>query len=131
MARITETRMSPGPSAPTRAAEGLGRDPLWRELVGDTLRSARRSRGETLHDVSRRAGVSPQYLSEVERGLKEPSSEMLAAIMGALEMQLLDLTRAVAEVLVLAQPVSSRPASTHAAVARPAVECRAGLALVA
>ena len=68
------------------------RESLWRELVGDQLRDIRQARGETLRDVASVARVSPQYLSEIERGLKEPSSEMVAAIAGALGMTLLDLT---------------------------------------
>jgi transcriptional regulator with XRE-family HTH domain len=59
-------------------------DVLWRELVGDQLRRERQDRGERLTDVAQRAGVSTQYLSEVERGLKDASSEMLHAITGAL-----------------------------------------------
>jgi len=64
--------------------------------VGEQLRGIRRSRGETLRGVASRARVSPQYLSEVERGHKEPSSEILAAIGTALETSLLDLTVGVA-----------------------------------
>lgn len=75
------------------------RSPLWRELVGDELRARRLERKETLVETSRRAGVSPQYLSELERGMKDPSSEMLAAVSGALEMELVDLTSAVTESL--------------------------------
>jgi transcriptional regulator with XRE-family HTH domain len=71
-------------------------EPLWREALGDVLRRLRHERGERLADTARRAGVSPQYLSEVERGLKEPSSEMIAAIAGALGVTLIDLTIAVA-----------------------------------
>ena len=48
-------------------------------------------------ETAARAGISPQYLSEIERGLKEPSSEMIAAIAGALGITLLDLTRQVAD----------------------------------
>ena len=59
-------------------------EPLWRELVGERLRAERLGREERLVDVAERAGVSTQYLSEVERGLKDPSSEMLQAITGAL-----------------------------------------------
>ncbi len=70
----------------------LRREPLWRELVGAQLRRRRQDRGERLTDVAQRAGVSPQYLSEVERGRKEPSSEMLAAMLGALDLTLVDLT---------------------------------------
>lgn len=61
-------------------------EPLWREIVGEELRRERASRGERLKDVADRAGVSVQYLSEVERGLKDPSSEMLHAIAGALDL---------------------------------------------
>jgi transcriptional regulator with XRE-family HTH domain len=70
-------------------------EPLWRELVGDELRGERQRRGERLVDVAERAGVSPQYLSEVERGLKDPSSEMLAALSGALDLSVREVgTRA-------------------------------------
>ena len=72
------------------------RESLWRELVGDQLRDIRQARGETLRDVASVARVSPQYLSEIERGLKEPSSEILAAIGESLDTTLLDLTVGVA-----------------------------------
>ena len=75
------------------------REHLWRHLIGRQLRELRRSRGETLEAVARRASVSVQYLSEVERGAKEPSSEVVAAIAAALETTLLDLTEAVVEQL--------------------------------
>jgi transcriptional regulator with XRE-family HTH domain len=70
-------------------------EPLWRELVGAVLRQQRIERGETQREVADRAGISVQYLSEIERGRKEPSSEMLAAVGGAVDLPLLDLTRAV------------------------------------
>ncbi|MBD3926248.1 helix-turn-helix transcriptional regulator [Nocardioides cavernae] len=66
-------------------------EPLWRELVGDALHRERTDRGERLKDVAERAGVSLQYLSEVERGLKDPSSEMLQAIAGALDLSVREL----------------------------------------
>jgi transcriptional regulator with XRE-family HTH domain len=69
-----------------------GPEPLWREAVGHELREERRTSGRTLADVAGRAGVSTQYLSEVERGLKEPSSEVLGAVSGALGLRLVDLT---------------------------------------
>ena len=59
-------------------------EPLWREVVGVRLRQLRRRRGQTLVEVATRAGISPQYLSELERGRKDPSSEVLAAVAGAL-----------------------------------------------
>ncbi|QAY71474.1 helix-turn-helix domain-containing protein [Xylanimonas protaetiae] len=75
---------------------GSPREPLWRHVLGDYLRRLRHRRGQTLGDVAARAGVSPQYLSEIERGVKEPSSEMIAAITGALDVTLVDLTLGVA-----------------------------------
>ena len=74
-------------------------EPLWRRLLGDQLRRRRHERDETLTETAEKAGVSPQYLSEVERGLKEPSSEMIAAIAGALDTSLVELTSAVADEL--------------------------------
>lgn len=68
-------------------------EPLWRQALGEQLREERLERAERLVDVAGRAGVSPQYLSELERGLKEPSSEFLAAIAGALELSVADLTQ--------------------------------------
>ncbi|MBO9524478.1 MAG: helix-turn-helix transcriptional regulator [Nocardioidaceae bacterium] len=79
-----------GEIVPLRRTED--REPLWRELVGDQLRRTRLEREERLVDVAQRAGVSPQYLSEVERGLKDPSSEMLAAVAGALDLTARELS---------------------------------------
>jgi len=64
---------------------------LLREAIGGSLRRARTLRKRTLRDVSRAARVSLGYLSEVERGRKEPSSELLAAICDALDVSLPDL----------------------------------------
>jgi transcriptional regulator with XRE-family HTH domain len=75
------------------------RDLLWREAVGHALRLERTAQGRTLADVAGQAGVSTQYLSEVERGRKEPSSEILAAVGTALSLTLLDLTRRVSHSL--------------------------------
>jgi transcriptional regulator with XRE-family HTH domain len=61
---------------------------LLRTALGQVLRRARHSQGRTLADVARAAKVSIQYLSEVERGRKEASSEVLAAICVALEVEL-------------------------------------------
>jgi len=72
---------------------------LWREVLGRRLRALRVRRGATLADVAARAGIAPQYLSEVERGRKDASSEMVAAIAGALGVTLLDLTVQVARSL--------------------------------
>lgn len=74
-------------------------EPLWREVLGRRLRALRRRRGETLTETAERAGVSPQYLSEIERGLKDPSSEVLAAVAGALGATLIDVTSQIAHEL--------------------------------
>jgi transcriptional regulator with XRE-family HTH domain len=61
---------------------------LLREVIGDVLRRARIEQGRTLREVSDEARVSLGYLSEVERGRKEASSELLGAICGALDVPL-------------------------------------------
>ena len=71
-------------------------EPLWRELVGAELRRERLAREERLTDVAEWAGVSTQYLSEVERGLKDPSSEILSAVAGALDLTVRELSTRVA-----------------------------------
>ena len=76
---------------------GQAPEPLWREVLGRRLRVLRADRDETLAQTAQRAGISPQYLSEIERGRKEPSSEMIAALAGALDTTLADLTLAVTE----------------------------------
>ncbi|MGY1899748.1 helix-turn-helix domain-containing protein [Nocardia gipuzkoensis] len=74
-------------------------EPLWREVLGEQLRTLRQDRSETLVETARRAGISPQYLSEVERGRKEPSSEMIAALAGSLGTTLGEITGQVADEL--------------------------------
>lgn len=69
---------------------------LLREAVGDRLRRARTAQARTLRDVSRVARVSLGYLSEVERGRKEASSELLSSICGALDLPLPELLVTVA-----------------------------------
>lgn len=70
---------------------------LLRRLIGDVLRRHRVLQSRTLRDVSAAAGVSLGYLSEVERGRKEASSELLAAICRALEVSLSDVLREVSD----------------------------------
>ena len=65
--------------------------PLLRTLLGDVLRRARHGQRRTLADVARAARVSMPYLSELERGRKEASSEVLAAVCGALRVELSDV----------------------------------------
>lgn len=72
---------------------------LLREAIGGSIRRARTGRRRTLRDVSREARVSLGYLSEIERGRKEPSSELLAAICEALDLPLSELLDEVADVM--------------------------------
>lgn len=78
--------------------------PLWRHMLGQELRRLRHERGETLGDTAASAGVSPQYLSEMERGIKDPSSEMIDAVAGALGVTLIDLAFSVGAGLQAARP---------------------------
>jgi transcriptional regulator with XRE-family HTH domain len=80
----------PPPEA-SRADPSEVQPPLFRELAGQVLRARRQVSRLRLVDVAERAGVSPQYVSEIERGIKDPSSEMLADVAGALGMDLDDL----------------------------------------
>lgn len=68
--------------------------PLLREVYGRLLRRLRQRQGRTLAEVAAEAGISMAYLSEVERGLKEPSSEILAAVCGALDATIVGLVGA-------------------------------------
>ncbi|MFF6906097.1 helix-turn-helix domain-containing protein [Streptomyces sp. NPDC012389] len=90
-ARVIPLRPFPAPPGPAPS-----REPLWRDLVGDVLRKERHSQERTLKDVADAARISMAYLSEVERGRKEASSEVLAAAAQALGLSL-------ADVLALAQ----------------------------
>ncbi len=72
-----------------------------RQLVGEVLRARRIAKGFTLRDVSARARVSLGYISEVERGQKEPSSELLAALAGALDVPLSKLLLDVSALLAI------------------------------
>ena len=76
---------------------------VMRRVIGLRLRSLRQDQGRTLREVSGEARVSLGYLSEVERGQKEASSELLAAICGALEVPLSSLLRQVSDEIALAE----------------------------
>jgi transcriptional regulator with XRE-family HTH domain len=75
-----------------------------REAVGEALRRRRLAQGRTLREVAEAAGVSLTYLSEVERGRKEASSEVLEAVCAALRLGLAELFFEVAETLAAAEP---------------------------
>jgi len=76
------------------------KDPLLRSLIGAALRRTRQEQKRTLADVADAAGVSVPYLSEIERGRKEPSSEVLGAVCDALRIELVDLVAMVGRQLV-------------------------------
>ena len=71
--------------------------PLWRHVLGEVLRGERLDQERILTEVAAAAGVSPQYLSEIERGRKEPSSEILGSVADALGLELFDVVRRVGE----------------------------------
>ncbi|HEV3398223.1 MAG TPA: helix-turn-helix transcriptional regulator [Actinomycetes bacterium] len=102
-----------------------------REAVGEALRRRRQHQGRTLREVAAAAGVSLTYLSEVERGRKEASSEVLEAVCAALHLGLAELFFEVAETLAVAEAVQvpvpaigfiapSRPRAAAAPVPAPA-----------
>lgn len=88
---------------------------LFRRLLGDVLRERRVQQGLTLREVSAQARVSLGYISEIERGQKEASSELLASLCNALEAPLSEVLREVSdavaleEAVALATPIPVRP----------------------
>jgi transcriptional regulator with XRE-family HTH domain len=91
--------------------------PLVREVIGDVLRRARTSQGRTLREVSDSARVSLGYLSEVERGRKEPSSELLNAICDALQVPLSAVLTGAGERMASEERVAHSAPSTGASTA--------------
>ena len=81
-------------------------EPLLRELIGGALRRRRREHGRTLTDVAGQAGVSMQHLSDVERGRKDASSEILASVADALEVPLSRILREVGDRLAVLEGLS-------------------------
>ena len=81
---------------------------LLRRLLGDVLRERRRDQGRTLREVSSTARVSLGYLSEVERGQKEASSELLGSICEALDVPMSEVLREVSDHLALAESLESQ-----------------------
>jgi transcriptional regulator with XRE-family HTH domain len=101
---------------------------LLRRVIGDALRARRQGQHRTLREVSTAANVSLGYLSEIERGQKEASSELLAAICEALGARLSEVLGEVSDTLALAEgmegvlaPVTQRSATQQPALAEPAV----------
>ncbi len=74
---------------------------LFRRLLGEVLRAHRVDRGMTLREVSAEARVSLGYISEIERGQKEASSELLASLCSALDVPLSSVLRSVSDAVAL------------------------------
>ena len=74
---------------------------IFRRLLGDVLRSARMQRGMTLRELSAEARVSLGYISEIERGQKEASSELLASLCQAMDLPLSEVLRDVADAVAV------------------------------
>ncbi|WP_448627434.1 helix-turn-helix domain-containing protein [Geodermatophilus sp. URMC 64] len=111
---------------------------LLRTQLGNSLRGHRLRQRRTLRDVSGKARVSLGYLSEVERGQKEASSELLASICDALDVELADLLAEVSDSLRAGSPapVTVRPLTpsgdkaAETAAEQPAASAEPALALV-
>ena len=87
---------------------------LLRRVIGDALRARRQGQHRTLREVSTAANVSLGYLSEIERGQKEASSELLAAICVALDVPLSTVLNVVSEKMAEHEQISSeRVTSLH------------------
>src|SRR3954465_15229349 len=87
---------------------------LFRRLLGDVLRERRLERGLTLRQVSAEARVSLGYISEVERGQKEASSELLASLCSALEAPLSQVLRDVSEAVAVEEGATApTPITAH------------------
>lgn len=94
---------------------------LLREQLGDVLRAQRQAQGLTLREVSKRAKVSLGYLSEIERGEKEASSELLGSVCAALGMPLSAALGLVAQRVANAEHAMA-PAVLHPRGAQPALD---------
>lgn len=95
---------------------------LLRHMLGDVLRERRRDQGRTLREVSSTARVSLGYLSEVERGQKEASSELLGSICDALDVPMSAVLREVSDNLALAESlpvITPVPSRTPVTAVRP------------
>lgn len=90
---------------------------LFRQRLGDVLRGRRAELGLTLREVSGEARVSLGYISEIERGQKEASSELLSSLCDALDMRLSEVLRDVADAVAVEEaaleptPITVRPRS--------------------
>jgi transcriptional regulator with XRE-family HTH domain len=93
---------------------------LFRRMLGDVLRSARMQRGMTLRELSAEARVSLGYISEIERGQKEASSELLASLCQAMDLPLSEVLRDVADAVAIEEIAIGIVASAQIGSGRPA-----------
>jgi transcriptional regulator with XRE-family HTH domain len=93
---------------------------VLRQLIGDVLRSTRMRQGRTLRQVSADARVSLGYISEIERGQKEASSELLAAVCAALEVPLSSVLREASERMLQLEAPAPGPVAEVPTVGRGA-----------
>src|SRR5512141_1264721 len=105
---------------------------LLRRVIGDALRARRQSQRRTLREVSTKANVSLGYLSEIERGQKEASSELLGSICDALGARLSDVLTEVSQTVALAEqmdgvltPVPAQEGARDAGIERTAARAAA------
>ncbi|WP_370248155.1 helix-turn-helix domain-containing protein [Nocardioides sp.] len=94
---------------------------LFRRSLGDVLRERRLERGLTLREVSAEARVSLGYISEIERGQKEASSELLASLCGALELPLSQVLREVSDAVALEEAAAAGATPIPVPAPRPDV----------
>lgn len=111
-ARVIPLR--PVPATPSAAP--AAREPLWRDVVGDVLRRERLAQERTLKDVAEDARISMPYLSEIERGRKEASSEVLGAAARSLGLGLADVLSLAQGELVRRSTAASRTAPARASL---------------
>ncbi|GAA1812275.1 helix-turn-helix transcriptional regulator [Planosporangium flavigriseum] len=97
---------------------------LLRRVIGDALRARRQSQQRTLREVSTVANVSLGYLSEIERGQKEASSELLSSICDALGAQLSEVLREVSDTMALAEQMEGLVPAAQSAAGSPATAAR-------
>ncbi len=93
-----------------------------RTLIGDVLRQRRIRQGRTLRQVSAAARVSLGYISEIERGQKEASSEMLAALCTALEVPMSSVLREVSDLMLVEETGIARAADDRRLALAPTGE---------
>ena len=82
---------------------------LVRQEIGEVLRDLRQQKGRTLRQVASRASVALGYLSEVERGQKEASSEILAAVAEALDVPISAIMRQVGDRISVLEGIQTFP----------------------